>query len=145
MLLAWLVSELPIMSLPCFFPRTFSCCYAREGTKLEGTGIPTRDQVLSAYCSISQNHLSTMKQQQPTVHKATYDEAKEWAGFYLTFLFFKNCVIVHGVAQRALSGVASSAVAHKVAKMLPEMLRLTWMIWNKYPPPTDKQHGNSKL
>jgi hypothetical protein len=21
---------------------------------------------------------------------------KEWSGFYLAFLFFKNCVIVHG-------------------------------------------------
>ena len=37
----------------------------------------------------------------------------QWRGFYLAFLFFKNCVIVHGVSQRAKLGVASSAMASK--------------------------------
>ena len=71
---------------------------------------------------------------------ARYDEAEAWAGFYLSFLFFKNCVIVHGIAQRASSGVASSAVAHRVAGLLPEMVRLNREIWDEFPPPP----GNGK-
>ncbi len=77
---------------------------------------------------------------------ATYDEANAWSGFYLTFLFFKNCVIVHGVAQRASTGVASSAMAHRVTKLLPEMIRLMNMIWKEHPPPTTPRiGGESKL
>ncbi len=71
----------------------------------------------------------------PPPDPANRDEAEAWAGFYLSFLFYKNCVIVHGVAQRASSGVASSAMAHRVAKLLPEMVRLNVMIWDKFPPP----------
>mmetsp|Transcript_38263 Transcript_38263/g.80516 ORF Transcript_38263/g.80516 Transcript_38263/m.80516 type:complete len:469 (-) Transcript_38263:42-1448(-) len=122
---------------------------------LYGTGIPDRDRVLSTYCEFSQHHYQTMKQIHPTpssasksltIRPASYDEAKAWAGFYLSFLFFKNCVIVHGVAQRASSGVASSAMAHRVAKLLPEMVKVNWKIWNEYPPPeTGSKAGYSKL
>jgi len=117
---------------------------------LKGTGIPTRDQVVSNYCKNSQYHYQSLKQKQlpplsptastsMTIRPANYDEAKAWAGFYLSFLFFKNCVIVHGVAQRASSGVASSAMAHRVAKLLPEMIRMTWKVLDEYPPPIDYQ------
>ncbi len=107
---------------------------------LEGTGIPTRDEILSSYCKYSQ-HSQLSMQSQPVICSspatpATYDEATAWAGFYLSFLFFKNCVIVHGVAQRASTGVASSAMAHRVAKLLPEMIRLANVIWEEYPPPS---------
>ena len=120
---------------------------------LVGTGIPTRDQVLSTYCQYSQRQSRILNQRQlPTegvppslaIRPANYDEARAWAGFYLTFLFFKNCVIVHGVAQRASSGVASSAMAHRVANLLPEMVRTTWKIWDEYPPPTG-DHGGDRL
>jgi len=107
---------------------------------LKGTGIPTRDQVLKMYCNYSQMHYQqqhTTPTPTPTltIRPANYDEAKAWAGFYLSFLFFKNCVIVHGVAQRASSGTASSEIAHRVAKLLPEMVRLNEKIWKEYPPP----------
>jgi len=129
------------------------------GMDLNGTGIPTRNDVLSTYCEYSQHHYQTLKQKQLpplspssvsqslTIRPANFNEAKAWAGFYLSFLFFKNCVIVHGVAQRASSGVASSEMAHRVAKLLPEMMRLTWKIWDEYPPPTDYlgRDGYSKL
>ena len=52
-------------------------------------------------------------------------ELAEWSSFYLAFLFFKNCVIVHGVAQRARSGVASSAQARAVAALLPRLVGYT--------------------
>lgn len=128
------------------------------GMDLRGTGIPTRDEVLSKYCIYSQYHYQTLKQLLPppasavslslNIHPANGDEAKAWAGFYLSFLFFKNCVIVHGVAQRASSGVASSAMAHRVAKLLPVMVQLAWKIWDEYPPPPPdyyKNDGHSKL
>ncbi|KAL7534134.1 hypothetical protein ACHAXR_010429, partial [Thalassiosira sp. AJA248-18] len=100
------------------------------GMNLKGTGIPSRNEVISTYCEYSQNHHEQLKLKQLpplpvspslTIRPANYDEAKAWAGFYLAFLFFKNGVIVHGVAQRASSGVASSAMADRVAKLLPEM------------------------
>lgn len=127
---------------------------------LHGMGIPTRDQILLLYCNHSQHHYSQRILQLSDGHRVlpppppppqstlssqniprfltlvTYDEANAWSGFYLTFLFFKNCVIVHGVAQRASTGVASSAMAHRVAELLPEMIRLMNLIWKEYPPPT---------
>ena len=114
---------------------------------LENTGIPTRDEVISTYCKYSQWHYETMKQKVSpslSIKPANYGETKAWSGYYLSFLFFKNCVIVHGVAQRAKSGVASSAMADKVAKLLPEMVRLTFQIWKTYPPPMTRA-GASKL
>ena len=49
----------------------------------------------------------------------SFEEIQKWSGFYLAFVTFKNAVIVQGVAQRAKSGVASSAKAKEVAKALP--------------------------
>lgn len=124
----------------------------RPDTNLEGTGIPARGGIVSTYCENSRRHYRTTQRAQlppnsipmpipPIVRPpASYDEAEAWAGFYLSFLFFKNCVIVHGVAQRASSGVASSAVAHRVAGLLPEMVRLNRKIWDEFPPPP----GNGK-
>jgi hypothetical protein len=59
----------------------------------------------------------------------------DWSGFYLAFLYFKNCVIVQGVAQRAKGGVASSAMAKQVAALLPKIIELTEMILLEHPPP----------
>ncbi len=130
---------------------------------LHGTGIPTRDEIISSYCKHGQRRSQQTLQKvpnhrpmtQPTISSQTVprspafansDEAKAWAGFYLTFLFFKNCVIVHGVAQRASTGVASSATAHRVAELLPEMIRLMNMIWKEFPPPAPLRIGTvSKL
>lgn len=117
--------------------------------KLEGTGILTRPQVISTYCQYHDigrqgNEHLTIDGVAPTVQirAADYNEAMAWAGFYLSFLFFKNCVIVQGVAQRASIGVASSAAASKVAGLLPEMVRLTKNILKQFPPPTSQLKCN---
>jgi aminoglycoside phosphotransferase (APT) family kinase protein len=61
----------------------------------------------------------------------------DWHGFYLAFLFFKNAVIVHGVAQRAQLGVASSAGARQVGRLLPTIIRTSLEILQDHPPPSD--------
>jgi hypothetical protein len=71
----------------------------RNWDTLQQRGIPSRDQWLDCYSDYN-----------PSLSR---EEIQFWKGFYLTFLFFKNCVIVHGVKQRAASGVASSAMAKK--------------------------------
>jgi aminoglycoside phosphotransferase (APT) family kinase protein len=94
------------------------------GMDTAALGIPNRQQVVESYCRANTSL---------AVDVAT---AWEWSGFYLAFLFFKNCVIVQGVAQRAAAGVASSAVADKVAQLLPTILHLTRTILVSHPPPT---------
>jgi hypothetical protein len=47
------------------------------------------------------------------------------------------------VAQRAVSGVASSGMANRVAKLLPNMVKLNHMIWSKFPPPTSQRDCRS--
>jgi aminoglycoside phosphotransferase (APT) family kinase protein len=84
------------------------------GVNLNSFGIPSRSNLQKMYCA-----------SRPVV---SFQEAWEWSGFYLAFIFFKNCVIVQGVAQRAKAGVASSAIAHKVAKLLPTIIHLTQTI-----------------
>lgn len=86
-------------------------------------GIPSRFELLEEYCYRNP--------------KVSLKEATDWSGFYLAFLFFKNCVIVQGVAQRAKAGVASSAIANRVATLLPTVLRITQEILEQYPPPSD--------
>jgi hypothetical protein len=144
-------------SFPFIAPFFHSC----PDTNLDGSGIPPRGTIVSAYCEYSRRHHRTTRRALPLPmsmpppssspivircppNPANRDEAEAWAGFYLSFLFYKNCVIVHGVAQRASSGVASSAMAHRVAKLLPEMVRLNVMIWDEFPPPPppkDDRHG----
>ncbi len=100
---------------------------------LKGTGIPDRDELIQLY----------------SLANRTLDREKiiQWRGFYLAFLFFKNCVIVHGVKQRASLGVASSSMAKKVASLLPTMVETTQEIWKNDPPPvlTITSHPRSKL
>ena len=79
-----------------------------SGIDLKGTGIPTWRNILSLYAG--------------TNPKLDEEQIMSWQGFYLAFLFFKNCVIVHGVKQRAALGVASSATAKKVATLLPTLV-----------------------
>jgi hypothetical protein len=92
------------------------------GLDLEALGIPARLSLLEMYCTF-----------RPAIK---YKGASEWSGFYLAFLFFKNCVIVQGVAQRHKSGVASSSVAGKVAKLLPVVIRMAQGIIDNYVRPT---------
>ena len=85
--------------------------------------IPTRQEILHLYYGLS-SPSSSLK------------DMLDWSGFYLAFLFFKNCVIVQGVAQRAQAGVASSPIAKKVAKLLPIVIDLTREVLETLPPPT---------
>jgi aminoglycoside phosphotransferase (APT) family kinase protein len=90
------------------------------GLPLESLGIPERKQLVRWYC------------QEAAV---PFEQAWEWSGFYLSFLFFKNCVIIQGVAQRSKLGVASSAVAARVAGLLPTVIRTTQELLDDMPPP----------
>ena len=148
-----------LLSHHVYCPFSFSI-YAPD-SNLDGTGIPPRGTIVSTYCEYSRGHHRLTGRALPLPMPippppsssivirslpgpANCDEAEAWAGFYLSFLFYKNCVIVHGVAQRASSGVASSAMAHRVAKLLPEMVRLNITIWDEFPPPPppkDDRHG----
>jgi aminoglycoside phosphotransferase (APT) family kinase protein len=92
------------------------------GLDLHALQIPTRTRLLQMYCD-----------SRPEV---SYEEALEWSGFYLAFLFFKNCVIVQGVAQRAKAGVASSSVANQVAKLLPMIIGMTQTMLDDHVRPT---------
>ncbi len=82
------------------------------GLDLKAHGIPPRMELLQIYCDARSG-------------KVDFLQAREWSEFYLAFLFFKNCVIVQGVAQRAKAGVASSSIAHRVAKLLPTIVGMT--------------------
>lgn len=90
-----------------------------SGCDLGELGLPSRRRLMQTYCE----HL-----------KFDINVAWDWSGFYLAFLFFKNCVIVQGVAQRAKQGVASSAVASQVARLLPMVLKQTQQLLREYPP-----------
>jgi aminoglycoside phosphotransferase (APT) family kinase protein len=91
-----------------------------KGLNLHHLGVPSRIELLNMYCHhrISSNSKTMI----------TFDEIQKWSGFYLSFVAFKNAVIVQGVAQRAKIGVASSARADEVAKALPIICRMTQSI-----------------
>ncbi|OEU20587.1 APH-domain-containing protein [Fragilariopsis cylindrus CCMP1102] len=91
-----------------------------KGLNLRLLGVPTRKELLNMYCSHRVNSNSKTL--------ITFDEIQKWSGFYLSFVAFKNAVIVQGVAQRAKIGVASSARADEVAKALPIICRMTQSI-----------------
>ena len=91
-----------------------------KGLNLHLLGVPTRKELLNMYCRHRVNSNSKTL--------ITFDEIQKWSGFYLSFVAFKNAVIVQGVAQRAKIGVASSARADEVAKALPIICRMTQSI-----------------
>jgi aminoglycoside phosphotransferase (APT) family kinase protein len=97
-------------------------------------GIPSRLELVQLYCD-KRRRLSGMARI-PSAPFPSFEMIWDWSGFYLTFLFFKNAVIVQGVAQRTVSGTASSAQARAVAKLLPRILDLMAKVWNEYPPPS---------
>ena len=91
------------------------------GMDLEDLGLLSRQEMLNGYAARNQS--------------ISLQKAKKWFGFYLAFLFFKNCVIVQGVAQRAKAGTASSAIANRVADLMPTLIALTRQLLEDYPPP----------
>lgn len=68
-------------------------------TQLQALGVPTRRQVVQAYCRGGDGMGRGLSEY----------EIWAWSGYYLAFLFFKNCVIVQGVAQRAHAGMKKGA------------------------------------
>lgn len=87
-----------------------------EGLDLSKTGVPnTLTQLWAMYGQCCSEFPSSSLPPQ---------EIESCWAFYLAFLFFKNAVIVQGVAQRLSIGVASSSKADKVAALLPRMIDL---------------------
>lgn len=105
---------------------------------LEGTGIPKRKELLKLYTHLLLGPIRLFCPCKGLDEK----QILAWRGFYLTFLFFKNCVIIHGVKQRASLGVASSAMAKKVAVLLPTIVNMTTEIWEDEPPPVPLRVSN---
>jgi hypothetical protein len=112
------------------------------GIPLDGTGIPKRNELLKLYTHLL---LSPARSLTSPFKGLDANQIMAWRGFYLAFLFFKNSVIVHGVKQRASLGVASSAMAKKVAVLLPTMVKMTEQIWESEPPPVNNTPQLSKL
>jgi acyl-CoA dehydrogenase family protein 11 len=127
------------LSMMYFIPRTPKSVGIAGIAGMKDTaalGIPSRRQLVQSYCRSNTTSLPV------TVPTAT---VWEWSGFYLAFLFFKNCVIVQGVAQRAATGVASSAVADQVAQLLPTILHLTRQIITSHPPPVNSSSSTTTM
>jgi len=89
------------------------------GLDLQSLGLPERTDLIRMYAAANTTILPR--------------EALDWSKFYLAFLFFKNCVIVHGVKMRAKAGVASSAQAKAVAALLPKMVQITRALLDEAP------------
>jgi len=90
-----------------------------EGLDLSKTGVPRTVSQLWAMYAQCYNEFPSSSLQPLLPH-----EIESCWAFYLAFLFFKNAIIVQGVAQRHLIGVASSSKADKVASLLPRMIDL---------------------
>jgi aminoglycoside phosphotransferase (APT) family kinase protein len=78
------------------------------GRNLQGTGIPSEQEYLAAYCA------RTGRGAMPN-----YD-------YYIAFCFFRLAAIFHGIKGRALRGTAASAQAQQRAAILPELIELAW-------------------
>jgi acyl-CoA dehydrogenase family protein 10 len=96
------------------------------GFDLDKLGIISRHDLLQRYMQL--NPRISMK------------ETKRWFGFYLAFLFFKNCVIVQGVVQRSKAGVASSAIAGRLGTLMPTIVGVTQQLLRDYPPPVQSSN-----
>eukprot|EP00797_Seminavis_robusta_P015815 Sro236_g094940.2 (118) ;mRNA; r:29839-30192 len=114
-----------------FMPRAAPAITGIAGLDLQELGIPSREQLIQMYCK--------------EANVESLQTALEWSGFFLSFLYFKNCVIVQGVAQRSKAGVASSPIAKKVAALLPKVIQLTQAILEMHPPPTTTAAMTSRL
>merc|ERR1740136_390136 len=85
---------------------------------LSERGILLQNEVLEYY------YYALVLKKNKNATTSSFQELKNWFGFYLIFLFFKNCVILQGVAQRSKMGVASSAVADNATELLPVLIEM---------------------
>lgn len=111
--------------------------YQTDDQQLQAMGIPSRRELLRTYCQRRmQLAIGSHNDIRPTTLALSETAVWDWSGYYLTFVGWKNCVILQGVAQRVAAGTASSAqAAQVVAQLLPTLLRLTDTLWQHYPPP----------
>jgi hypothetical protein len=113
-------------------------------TQLQSMGIPLRHELVQMYC---QEMEKLSQRRPPSPHAWTvplslpppYPVVYEWSGYYLTFLFFKNCVILQGVTQRYLQErTHPPAEAHAKMQQLDQLLgktiQITLDIWARYKP-----------
>mmetsp|Transcript_17349 Transcript_17349/g.19326 ORF Transcript_17349/g.19326 Transcript_17349/m.19326 type:complete len:139 (+) Transcript_17349:134-550(+) len=99
---------------------------------LSERGILLQNEVLEYYyCAL------VLKDNNATT--SSFQELKNWFGFYFIFLFFKNCVIVQGVAQRSKRGVASSAIADNATQLLLVLVAMINELLRSNPIPSKKQ------
>jgi len=99
---------------------------------LRGTGIPTRHHLIRMYCQQTCSGTTTTTTT-TTTSDQYFQSTLEWNMFYLAFLFFKNCVIIHGVQQRSNIGVASNAsLANQLVTLLPTMVQTTQSLLHQY-------------
>lgn len=104
--------DLANLSIMYLMPRSRKAAISGvAGIDLHLLGVPTRLELLNMYYRHRTNSIKNTM--------ITFDEIQKWSGFYLAFVTFKNAVIIQGIAQRAKSGLASSARANEVAKALP--------------------------
>ena len=78
------------------------------GIPIAGTGIPSDDDYVAAYCA--RRGLPAMPGYQ----------------YYMAFNFFRLAAIFHGIKGRVIRGNASSAQARERVAVLPELMALAW-------------------
>lgn len=105
------------------------------GLDLPTLGIPTRRELVQCYCDSSYRRGQGAEDNSKVL---PFSSVWDWSGFYLAFLFFKNSVIIQGVAQRAKANIASSAAANQVAKLLPMVIEMARRIIHENPPPSSR-------
>jgi len=128
------LSDLANLSMMYFIPRSAPGIAGLVGltADLPSLGIPTRRDLVCEYCRLRDERCNG------ATMIPSLDAVWDWSGFYLAFLFFKNCVIVQGVAQRAAAGTASSAQASAVAQLLPTIIHLTETLLREHAPPVNQ-------
>lgn len=86
-------------------------------------GIPNRYELIQYYCTqYNHNHNANT-----IIMNDNILIIQQWSYFYLSFLFFKNCIIVQGVQQRIISKVASN-ISLNVNELLPQLIDKTKLL-----------------
>jgi aminoglycoside phosphotransferase (APT) family kinase protein len=131
--------------------------------EIQSLGVPLREELIRIYCNERDKLLATFDSYpswnvSASLRRHDYELIYDWSGYYLTFLFFKNCVILQGVLQRTLQSASRSvipdtnssdtihAITHQqqqvrkktqlLLRLLPITIKLTTAIWETYPPPS---------
>lgn len=78
------------------------------GLNLSGTGIPSEEEYLAAYCA------------------RTGQADMPGYGYYMAFNFFRLAAIFHGIKGRVIRETAASAQANERVAVLPELMALAW-------------------